>query len=173
MIGVASSNKVAISQKRRDKLLHNGRGELGEQRQPRGRGSGTRAEDGQGAPRDDSREVRDGEEGVRVEDVGFEESLQQVPRHWVTRASGRRGTERRRRAGGGASFSWRRRELQAAGGSAWLGAGRTRSKVKRLAATAVFFYGGWHGWSDGAARMIDGFWEVPTFEVSKNCPLIA
>lgn len=28
-----------------------------------------------------SREVRDGEERVRVEDVGLEESLQQVPRH--------------------------------------------------------------------------------------------
>lgn len=31
----------------------------------------------------DSREVGDGEEGIRVEDVGFKESLKQVPRHWL------------------------------------------------------------------------------------------
>lgn len=34
----------------------------------------------------DSREVGDGEERIRIEDVGFEESLQQVPRHWFTRS---------------------------------------------------------------------------------------
>lgn len=37
----------------------------------------------------DSREVGDGEEGIRVEDVGFKESLKQVPRHWVTQGSER------------------------------------------------------------------------------------
>lgn len=39
----------------------------------------------------DSRKIGDGEEGIRIEDVGFDESLQQVPRHWATcaRRSGR------------------------------------------------------------------------------------
>lgn len=35
----------------------------------------------------DSREVGDGEKGVGVEDVGFEESLKQVPRHWLRKGA--------------------------------------------------------------------------------------
>lgn len=29
-----------------------------------------------------SRQIRDWQEGIRIEDVGFKEPLQQVPRHW-------------------------------------------------------------------------------------------
>jgi len=32
----------------------------------------------------DSREVRDREEGIRVEDVRLKEPLEQVPRHWAS-----------------------------------------------------------------------------------------
>lgn len=39
------------------------------------------------------RQVRDWQEGIRIEDVGFEEPLQQVPRHWW-RGGYRGGKER-------------------------------------------------------------------------------
>ena len=51
----------------------------------------------------DSREIGDREEGVRIEDIGFEESLKQVPRHWgyaeekSTGSGGGGGLDRRRR----------------------------------------------------------------------------
>lgn len=47
-----------------------------------------------------SRQVGDGEEGIRIEDVGFEESLQQVPRHWVTRGSTKTLRDEKDRIGG-------------------------------------------------------------------------
>ena len=53
-----------------------------------------------------SREVGNGEKGIGVEDVGLEEPLKQVPRHWVTQGSKRRlGT-----AGGSSSRVYKERE---------------------------------------------------------------
>lgn len=53
-----------------------------------------------------SREVGDGEERIRIEDVGFEESLQQVPRHWAMLGSEQTARDEAECDcdGGGASF---------------------------------------------------------------------
>lgn len=52
----------------------------------------------------DSREIGDGEERVRIEDIGFEESLKQVPRHWGYAGESSTGS-----GGGGGGLDRRRR----------------------------------------------------------------